>query len=64
MSNANVPAVPIPGFNTGREAQYAKRIKELEEELRLMKVESDKNVNWSFFARSFAYRVLVETDDC
>jgi len=39
-----MPAAPIPGFNTGREAQYAKRIKELEEELRLMKVESDKNV--------------------
>jgi hypothetical protein len=40
----NVPAIPVPGMNTAREAQYARRIKELEEELRLMKVENDKNV--------------------
>lgn len=44
--NMNVPAIPIPGINTAREAQYAKRIKELEEELRLMKVENDKNVSF------------------
>jgi hypothetical protein len=42
--NINVPAVPIPGINTGREAQYARRIKELEDELRLMRVENEKNV--------------------
>ncbi|CAA7267636.1 unnamed protein product [Cyclocybe aegerita] len=41
--NINVPALPIPGMNTGREAQYMRRIKELEEELRLMRVENDKN---------------------
>jgi hypothetical protein len=45
--NMNVPAIPIPGINTAREAQYTKRIKELEEELRLMKVESDKNVSYA-----------------
>lgn len=42
--NINVPAVPIPGINTGREAQYARRVKELEDELRLMRVENEKNV--------------------
>lgn len=47
--NINVPAVPIPGINTGREAQYARRVKELEEELRLMRVENDKNVSLSTF---------------
>ncbi|KAF8874631.1 hypothetical protein CPB84DRAFT_1966929 [Gymnopilus junonius] len=41
--NINVPAVPIPGINTGREAQYARRVKELEDELRLMRVENEKN---------------------
>lgn len=43
--NINVPAVPIPGITTGREAQYARRVKELEDELRLMKVENEKNVS-------------------
>lgn len=42
--NINVPAVPIPGITTGREAQYARRVKELEDELRLMRVENEKNV--------------------
>ncbi|KJA27397.1 hypothetical protein HYPSUDRAFT_35294 [Hypholoma sublateritium FD-334 SS-4] len=41
--NINMPAVPIPGINTGREAQYARRVKELEDELRLMRVENEKN---------------------
>ncbi|PPQ64667.1 hypothetical protein CVT26_002757 [Gymnopilus dilepis] len=41
--NINVPAAPIPGINTGREAQYVRRIKELEDELRLMRVENEKN---------------------
>ncbi|PPQ89090.1 hypothetical protein CVT25_006462 [Psilocybe cyanescens] len=41
--NIDVPAVPIPGINTGREAQYARRVKELEDELRLMRVENEKN---------------------
>jgi hypothetical protein len=42
--NINVPAVPIPGINTGREAQYARRVKELEDELRLMRGENEKHV--------------------
>ncbi|KAF8162995.1 hypothetical protein B0H34DRAFT_794745 [Crassisporium funariophilum] len=41
--NINVPAVPIPGINTGREAQYARRVKELEDELRLMRGENEKH---------------------
>jgi hypothetical protein len=42
--NINVPPVPIPGINTGREAQYARRVKELEDELRLMRGENEKHV--------------------
>ncbi|KAF9036744.1 hypothetical protein BJ165DRAFT_1559775, partial [Panaeolus papilionaceus] len=38
-----IPPVAIPGLSTTREAQYAKRIKELEDELRLMRVENEKN---------------------
>ncbi|ESK93001.1 hypothetical protein Moror_8904 [Moniliophthora roreri MCA 2997] len=37
------PAGPIPGINTAREAQYARRVKELEDELRNMRIENDKN---------------------
>lgn len=46
--NINVPAVPIPGINTGREAQYARRVKELEDELRLMRGENEKHVGLYF----------------
>ena len=42
--NINVPAVP--GINTGREAQYARRVKELEDELRLMRGENEKHVSF------------------
>ncbi|EAU88164.2 hypothetical protein CC1G_03836 [Coprinopsis cinerea okayama7 len=37
------PAVPIPSLKPNREAQYTKRIKELEEELRAMRAENEKN---------------------
>jgi hypothetical protein len=39
------PAVPIPSLKPNREAQYTKRIKELEEELRAMRAENEKNVS-------------------
>ncbi|KAF9264870.1 hypothetical protein L218DRAFT_972448 [Marasmius fiardii PR-910] len=41
--NLQPPALPPPGINTPREAQYARRVKELEEELRNMRVENDRN---------------------
>ncbi|KAF8626064.1 hypothetical protein AX15_005100 [Amanita polypyramis BW_CC] len=41
--NINVPPVPLPGINTGREAQYLRRIKELEEEIRTLRMENEKN---------------------
>ncbi|KAF8061512.1 hypothetical protein FPV67DRAFT_283106 [Lyophyllum atratum] len=41
--NLNVPGVPIPGITSGREAQYARRLKELEEELRGVRVENEKH---------------------
>jgi len=60
----NVPAIPIPGMNTAREAQYAKRIKELEDELRLMKVENDKNVRFGVkFNLYMTLTICVEVDD-
>ena len=51
--NINVPAVPIPGINTGREAQYARRVKELEDELRLMRGENEKHVGFILFLSMF-----------
>ena len=33
-----------PGIKTGREAQYARRVKELEDELRTVRLENDKQV--------------------
>lgn len=39
---AAVP-VPIPSLSTGREAQYSRRIQELEAELRAVRAENDKN---------------------
>ncbi|KAF8892606.1 hypothetical protein BD779DRAFT_1610156 [Infundibulicybe gibba] len=41
--NTNIAAVPIPGINSGREAQYARRVRELEEEIRVVKVENEKH---------------------
>ncbi|KAG6866083.1 hypothetical protein C0991_008835 [Blastosporella zonata] len=35
--------VPIPGMSSGREAQYARRLKELEEELQGVRVENEKH---------------------
>lgn len=39
----SAPAVPIPAIKAGREAQYTKRIKELEDELRAVRSENEKN---------------------
>lgn len=54
-----IPPVAIPGLSTTREAQYAKRIKELEDELRLMRVENEKNVSCHFHFATPRYRVSV-----
>jgi hypothetical protein len=42
--NINAQPVPLPGINTGREGQYLRRIKELEDENRIQRVENEKNV--------------------
>ena len=42
--NSNLPTVAIPGINSTRETQYVRRIKELEEELRTLRAENEKNV--------------------
>ncbi|KAJ4480547.1 hypothetical protein C8J55DRAFT_513126 [Lentinula edodes] len=43
--NLNVPAsaLPIPGIHTAREGQYMRKVKELEEELRSLRNENEKN---------------------
>ncbi|KAJ3797234.1 hypothetical protein GGU11DRAFT_816606 [Lentinula aff. detonsa] len=43
--NLNVPAsaLPIPGIHTAREGQYLRKVKELEEELRSVRIENEKN---------------------
>lgn len=47
--NINVPAVPAPvtALNAGRdrEAQHLRRIRELEEELRTVRMDNDKQVS-------------------
>lgn len=52
--NLNVPAVPplvpaAPPFNFDREAQLTRKIRDLEEELRLSRVEIEKQVRFSVF---------------
>jgi hypothetical protein len=42
----NVPPVPIPGISSGREAQYARRVRELEDELRAVRVENERHVSF------------------
>ncbi|KAF5324941.1 hypothetical protein D9611_004350 [Ephemerocybe angulata] len=42
FNKAAVP-VPIPSLNAGREAQYSRRIQELEAELRAVRAENEKN---------------------
>ncbi|KAG6919998.1 hypothetical protein DXG01_013347 [Tephrocybe rancida] len=43
FNGLNVPAVPILGMSSGREAQYARRLKELEEELQGVRNENEKH---------------------
>lgn len=65
----NVPNVPIPGISTGREAQYARRVKELEEEIRGVRSENEKHVR-CFFAihppllLSLTFELSTESHDC
>ncbi|KAG6889723.1 hypothetical protein C0995_015021 [Termitomyces sp. Mi166 len=39
----NMPSVPIPSMTSGREAQYARRLKELEDEVQSLRVENEKH---------------------
>ncbi|KAK7466882.1 hypothetical protein VKT23_003945 [Stygiomarasmius scandens] len=41
--NGAAQALPIPGIHTAREGQYMRRVKELEEELRVARAENEKN---------------------
>jgi len=44
--NPNLP--PIPGYHTAREAQYGRRVKELEDEIRLVRVDLEKAVRFPY----------------
>ena len=50
--NINVPSVPAPmaALNAGRdrEAQFLRRIRDLEEELRVSRIENDKQVGCDY----------------
>ncbi|THV08084.1 hypothetical protein K435DRAFT_959533 [Dendrothele bispora CBS 962.96] len=41
--NGPMQALPIPGIHTAREGQYMRRVKELEEDLRVARAENEKN---------------------
>ena len=43
-TNGNVPPIAPPNLANGREAQYLRRVKELEEEVRNLRNENEKNV--------------------
>lgn len=62
--NINVPPLATPGFNSGREAQYARRIRELEDELREVKLENAKQVNRVYFLLDILLTGRSENDDC
>jgi len=63
--NSNVPLVAIPGINSAREAQYARRVKELEEEYRTLRTENEKNVCFhSSCCHSSPDILLLESYDC
>ncbi|KAG5354168.1 hypothetical protein C0989_003681 [Termitomyces sp. Mn162] len=43
FNTLNMPSVPIPSMTSGREAQYARRLKELEDEVQSLRAENDKH---------------------
>lgn len=45
FNTLNVPTVAIPNMSSGREAQYARRLKELEDEVQSLRVENEKHVS-------------------
>jgi len=57
--NSNLPIVAIPGVNSTREAQYARRIKELEDEFRALRAENEKNVCFRCTRRTSSLNLLV-----
>lgn len=41
----NTSPLAMPGYQTARESQYARRVKELEDELRALRVENEKHAS-------------------
>jgi len=57
-------SMPVPTLNPGREAQYSRRISELEAELRTVKAENEKNVSYCLcLLWSLAHCCTPETHD-
>lgn len=44
FNTLNVPTVAIPSMTSGREAQYVRRLKELEDEIQSLRAENEKHV--------------------
>lgn len=63
--NINAQPVPLPGINTGREGQYLRRIKELEDENRTLRVDNEKNVclNTPHHKKYMSDLETLESDD-
>lgn len=68
--NINIPSVPAPmaALNAGRdrETQLLRRIRDLEEELRIARVENDKQVghNHDKYNRYLIPQCYTESHDC
>lgn len=60
------PVVPV-STNRDREVQLSRKVKDLEEEVRTLRVENEKQVSLPFHNRSLLLRsacFVIESDDC
>lgn len=68
--NINIPSVPAPmaAISAGRdrETQLLRRIRDLEEELRVARIENDKQVSYDCdkYPRYLTSECHAESDDC
>lgn len=58
LSSLNI-GLPVPGLNSGREAQYARRVRELEEDVRVLKAENERQVRDPFLIISPCFVSLI-----
>lgn len=63
--NLNLPAAPVTALNAGREreAQHLRRIRELEEELRVVRRDNEKQVSRDSLSYMSCSDIALERDD-